>query len=211
MSITSTDIVNMALGKLGAKQIATGYTLDTDTTPDGLQAKLHYAQTRDSLLRSYEWRFASGRAILQMDSVVPAFEYSNQFLLPQDYLRMKSVYSCGSAADSTMTYSDSIPPERWTIEGNKLLINETDVSILYVKQITDTTKFDSLFVEVLILQLALKLLHPLAGTDATQLKQGLLQELDSAVRRARTVSSADVRKFGSSDFNVARYGSGITY
>lgn len=195
----------MALGKLGAKQIATGFTLDTDITPDGLQAKLHYAQTRDSLIRSGEWRFASGRAKLQMDSTVPAFGWSHQFLLPQDFLRMKSVNSGGNSSWSVMDYPDASWPNWFTIEGNRLLTCESEIGIYYVKRITDVDLFDPLFVEVLILQLALKLLHPLAGTEATQLKQGLLQELGMALRTARTVSAAEVAHAGSSDWNNSRY------
>jgi hypothetical protein len=202
MALTETSLVNMALGKIGAKQIATGYTIDTDTTPDGLQAALHYDQTRDALLRSFIWRFATGRASLQMDSVVPAFEYSAQFLLPTDFLRMISVYS------DEVENAEQITEDSYAIDGKKLLIDETAVNIRYIKQITDVTLFDPLFVEVLILQLALKLLHPLAGTDTTQMKQGLNEELRQVMSSARLVSFSETNNAGennSPSWNLSRY------
>ena len=194
MALTATKIANMALGKLGAKQIASAYTLDTDTTPDGLQAALHYEQTRDALLRSFVWRFAIGRATLQMDSATPPFEYSNHFLLPTDFLRMISVY------DDNSGNAENITEYPYAIEGNRLLIDETSVSIRYIKRITDVTLFDPLFVEVLILKLAIKMLPPLAGTDANQLMQGLIEELRQVMSSARLVSFSESNTSGESHY-----------
>ena len=201
-TLTETKIANMALGKIGGKQIASGYTIDTDTTPDGLQAALHYEQTRDALLRSFVWRFATGRTNLQMDSIVPAFEYPAQFLLPTDFLRMISVYS------DEVENAEQITDDSYAIEGKKLLIDETAVSIRYIKQITDVTLFDPLFVDVLILQLALKLISPIAGTDATQMKQGIVEELRQMMSSARLVSFSETNNAGernSPTWNNSRY------
>ena len=184
-TLTETKIANMAIGKVGGKQIATGFTLDTDTTPDGLQAALHYEQTRDALLRSFVWRFATRRANLQMDSVVPAFGWTTQFILPTDFLRMISVYI------GEIENPSQIDETLYAVEGNKLLTNEETFGIRYIKKVTDVTLFEPLFTEVLILQLAIKLLYAIAGTDTVQLKQSIEMELRQTLGSARLVSLSE--------------------
>lgn len=184
-TLTETRIANMALAKIGAKQIASGYTIDTDTTPDGLQAALIYDQTRDALLRSFVWRFATGRAMLQMDSVVPSFGWEAQFILPQDFLRMISVYI--GEVESPSQIDETL----YAIEGNRLLADEETFGIRYIKRIEDVTLFDPLFVQVLILQLALQLLSALAGIDTVQLKNSLELELNRVLTSARLVSLSE--------------------
>ena len=60
---TETQVCNMALGRIGAQQIADGL-LDTEDSNHAIQCRLHYAQTRDALLRSHWWRFAKARVDL---------------------------------------------------------------------------------------------------------------------------------------------------
>lgn len=54
--VTEVDLCNRALGRLGAASIT---ALDgSDTSDEATQCALHYAETRDALLRRYPWRFA---------------------------------------------------------------------------------------------------------------------------------------------------------
>ncbi len=89
---------------------------DSSDSPEAISCRTHYEQTRDALLRSHFWRFASARASLSQDSTDPAFEWDNQFILPSDFLRLKSVddgfVSC--ALVSNFSYA---------IEGDRLLSN----------------------------------------------------------------------------------------
>jgi hypothetical protein len=68
MSFTSDELklVNQALGRIGSTSIADNENGLT-TCNNWVQSNLHYAQTRDSLLRSYEWNFAMEQA--QLDEV----------------------------------------------------------------------------------------------------------------------------------------------
>jgi hypothetical protein len=129
----------------------------------------------------------------------PDFEWSYKFKLPDDFLRLKSDYT----ADETLGVND-----RFTIEGKYLLTNDDEAEVRYIRKVTDPAEFDPLFTEVLILQLALKLVNPLAGTNTSQLKRDLKQDLADAMRRARTVCSTEINVSGRSDWNLARYGSG---
>jgi hypothetical protein len=53
------------------------------------------------------------------------------------------------------------------------------MKIRYIKRVTDPPSFDPLFVEVLVLQLALKMLFPIAGAgrEAIILRRELMVEL----------------------------------
>ncbi|MHC4605184.1 MAG: hypothetical protein ACYS6W_17855, partial [Planctomycetota bacterium] len=143
------------LGKLGAKRI-NDYTDATDTKPGAIQCRLHYEATRDSLLRSHWWRFASARAELSQDTETPDFEWDYQFKLPNDFLAMKSIYEDRYSNENLRSYA---------LEGKMLLTNEDEMSIRYIKKVTDVTQFDPLFVKVLVLLLADEMIGPLAGGD----------------------------------------------
>ncbi len=51
------DLCNQSLGKIGAKRFDFGDT----SSLQSLQCLLHFDQTRDSLLRTFEWPFAKTR------------------------------------------------------------------------------------------------------------------------------------------------------
>jgi len=56
MALDETALCNMALGRIGAAQLT---DLDTDSSAEATQCNLHLDATRDALLRSHSWRFAS--------------------------------------------------------------------------------------------------------------------------------------------------------
>lgn len=127
----------------------------------------------------------------------PAFEWTYQYLLPTDFLRLRSVY------ENDMT---DHPATRFEIEGRRLLTHYETVSLKYIKKITDPKLFEELFRQVLILRLALTLCYPLAGTDAVRMRQELREELLQIEARARTVAMQENDTTGRQDFNLARYG-----
>jgi len=186
--ISVTQICNAALGKIGAKRI-NDYT--EDSSVQAIQCRTHYEHTRDALLRSHFWRFASDRAELTEDAEEPAFEWDSQFILPNDFLRLKSVYEDNNTAgDSTR--------QSFAIEGQRILTNESTCQIRYIKKVTDPTKFDPLFTEVLILQLALKFIGPLAGGDP-KLQDIVQRELDALMPAVRALDRQETNTTGRHD------------
>ncbi len=99
---------------------------------------------------------------------IPAFDYSYWFALPSDCLRVLSV------GDDLYEYK---------IEGGRLLYNSDEADLKYVAQITDTTAFDSQFVQLLALALAVKISVKL--TDNANLKESLKADLRDMLREAR--------------------------
>ena len=190
--MSATNICNLALGRIGSKRIN---NIETDNTVEAIQCRIHYAQTRDALIRSHWWRFATKRAELSQDITDPAFGWNNQFVLPVDFLRLKRVYS------------NDYPTKRsFSIEGDRILTNEDTVNITYIALVEDTSKFDALFIEVLVLRLAIKLVMPLAQDNV--LRRDLSVELQPLMSQVRTIDFQEQNNTGRNDhrtWNDARY------
>lgn len=201
MALSTTKICNMSLGRIGAKRI-NDFDDATDTKPEAIQCRLHYEQTRDALVRSHHWRFASARVALSQDTDDPDFEWGNQFILPNDFMQLKSIYDA-TLVDNTR--------RSFAIEGQRLLTNDNTMQIRYIKKVTDVTEFDPLFVEVLILQLALKLVAGLARTDP-KLKAEIKDDLKLLMPKVRALDRQEARgkgranQFTWSDVRVTRGG-----
>ncbi len=194
MSLTEKEVVvcNQALDRINS----TNFTFAVQTKQEGIKANTHYTQTRDALLRSFEWSFAKARAALVADTNTPDFEWDYQFNLPADYLRQREVYGVGGLFLTT---------DRWVIEGNKLLTNDSTADLKYIKKVTDPDDFDPLFTEVLILQLVRKFLSALAGTETSAFRKELLVELKAVMSKARVVCRQESNVSGRSDWNLARF------
>ena len=190
MSISNTSICNMALGKIGSKRINKFEDTTEDSIP-AIQCRLHFKQTRDALLRSHYWRVAQGRAVLSQDTEDPLFEYDNQFILPTDFMRLKSFFGDNVTPSGNLRIT-------FAIEGQRILTNESTVSLRYIKKVTDPTKFDPLFIEVLILTLALKLIGPLAG-GAPPLQKVVQDELRLLMPGVRALDRQETNTIGRSN------------
>jgi len=184
---SETLLANMSLARLGSKQLT---NLATDTSVEAIHCRTHYEQTRDSLLRSHWWRFAQARATLTEDTDTPAFGWDYQYVLPDDFFRLMWVFQDNVPPENVTTYS-------YDIEGQRILSNQDTIQILYIKKVTDPTKFDPLFVEVLTLSLAIKLVMPLSQDKV--LARELRDELEGLMSRVRTIDRQETNTVGSSD------------
>ena len=193
MALSETRICNTSLARIGAKRIN---NFDTDTSPEAIQCRTHYEQTRDALIRSHSWRFARARGELSQDAVDPDSEWDNQFILPNDFLRFRSIVE-------EEGYSSR--HRRHSLEDDRFLTNFSTVNMRYIKKVIDPTKFDPLFVEVLVLQLALKLVAALAKTDP-KLKADIKDDLKLLMPKVQAVDDDETDVGGRSDWNLARHG-----
>lgn len=192
-ALSETRICNMSLSDLGAKRIN---NFETDDSKQAILCRLHYEPTRDALIRSHWWRFARARATLSQDTTDPDFEWDNQFILPNDYLRFRSI-------EEESGYTSR--SRRHAIEGDRFLTNFSTVNMRYIRRVTDVTKFDPLFVQVLVLQLDLKLITGLAKTD-TKLKESIKADIKDLMPKVQAVDNDETDVGGRSDWNLARHG-----
>lgn len=194
-TLSETSICKQALGRIGALTID---NVETDTSPQAIQCRLHYEQTRDALMRSHNWRFASGRETLTVSGTTPDFEWDFQYPLPTDFMAMKSIFEGRFTAINFRNYA---------IEGNLLLTNETTMEIRYTKKVTDVSEFDPLFVKLFILLLADVLIGPLAGGDP-RIQKKIDDAVDNLMPSVRALDGQETNTAGraeSSTWNDARF------
>jgi hypothetical protein len=199
----STEICNMALGRIGAKRI-NNYDDNTETKPQAIQCRLHFEQTRNALQRSHFWVFNKRRASLSEDTETPDFEYDHQFLLPNDFLRYRYKYDSNANHNAISDFSFSLETKS---DGTKILLtDETSVNLVYSALIEDPTAFDALYTELLVLKLAQKLVTPLAGGNKEimrEIKDDILR-LEPRVRALDRNEGIGTRKEDQATWNDAR-------
>jgi len=137
-----------------------------------------------------------GTGYPDVDALNPDFDWTYQYQLPSDFVRLIGVQEMDDIDDID---------DRISIEGTRILTNYETLSITYVKKITDPTLFEDLFAELLILRLAKKLLNPLAGTASRVFREELGVELKKVEGRARAINSNENRQGGRYNWNNARW------
>lgn len=195
MATSETSICNQALGIIGAKRI-NDFSDTTDEKPQAIQCRLHYEPTRDALQRFHFFRFTRDRVVLVQDTTDPAFEWDNQFILPNNFLRFRSIFE-----EDGVTARN----RRHAIEGQRLLTNLSIVSLRYIKKVTDPTEFDPLFVKALVLFLADQFIGPLAGGDK-RIQDKIDRGLKVLVPKVQAVDDDETDVGGRSDWLLARFG-----
>ena len=89
MAATSVDICNSALHKIGAKRI----TSLSDDTKQAIILNDRYDALRKEVLRSHPWNFSIAYVALAATANTPVWpEWSHEFLLPSDVLRVLEGY-----------------------------------------------------------------------------------------------------------------------
>lgn len=113
------SICNEALDILGADRIVSL----TEDSVNARECNSCYTELRDRELEKHRWNFAHARVVLAPDTAAPPFDFTYQFTLPADCLRV-------------------MPPNRtnldWRSEGGKILTNDgTSINLVYIKRVTD--------------------------------------------------------------------------
>ena len=145
---TDVSICSNALRRLGDSPI----TSLTDDTERARLCNSFFTDARDTVLRTHPWNFSITRASLAQLSEAPAYGFSYMYALPTNPYCLRVL---------EMEYPDYIfKIENDATNGRVLLTDESTANILYIAQITNTTLFDSMFVETLTSKLAVDLAYP---------------------------------------------------
>ncbi len=102
------DLANQSLGKIGASQ-TTLAKVTAGTGSEAIQVNLHYEQTRDSLLRTFEWPFAKTRLRL-----VSAWLTDTTYTTDQYVWQSSLLYKAASAHTSDVFATD-LTAGKWTL------------------------------------------------------------------------------------------------
>ena len=170
MASNDLSICNSAMIKLGVEKIA---SMDENSRAAVL-CKEQYDKKRKQLLRSHYWNFAIKRHTFVSTGVTPEYEFSHQYELPEDYLRMAST---------------EFPGQFYQVESGKLLSNHAPFKGKYVADVSDTTLFDPVFDEALALLIADDLCFSL--TQDKGLKDRIQGELQMVLRDTRSFDAQE--------------------
>jgi hypothetical protein len=181
---TETQIINSALNKMGAERIL---SIDDNSDRARLMKNQYYIK-RDELLRMHPWRFST--AYVQLAAITkPAavFDFDYAYQLPSNCARV---------------FKTSLPSSaKWSeIEGGLLVTDYLDsdgLRVKYGKIITDVTKYDASFVELLAWFLAADTVY--AITQSRQAASDAQATFDRMLTTARSYSA----QVGSGDVVVA--------
>lgn len=194
-TLSETSICNMALGRIGSRRGVTGEMSDveTDTTIQGIHCRQHYEQTRNVLLKSHMWRFATKRAVLAPPTTTSEFEYDYKYNLPDDFLRLRSIYE----------YSPRFQYYKYAIEGTNIYSDEDSLDIRYIRKVTDVNDFDVLFTELFVLKLARKLVMPL--TQEVSIIASIDEEIKPFMSHVRAMDRNEQSLLGKNEMDCWIY------
>jgi hypothetical protein len=170
---SAVKICSDALVELGLQPINSF----ADSSDRALAASNLWPQVRDNVLRSHPWNCALARVVLSPDATAPAFEWSQQFTLPGDCVRVLSI-----GAKPT----DRIP---YVVEGGKVLCDEGVVYLRYVRRNDNPATYDPNLFRAMTLAMAAALAVP-ACEDVGK-KQDKERELMAVMRTARAVDGME--------------------
>jgi len=169
------DIANYALALLGQDPI-------TDLTEDSKAARtlnLRFDSVRDAVLRGHPWNFAVQRDSRAALATAPAWGWTYAYNLPSDFLRL---------LDFNPETRD--PYELETQDGERVLLTDaSSCDIKYIARVTDTTLYDSLFIEALAARLAWA--SCVAITGSAELLAKLKQDYEDKLGEARSIDGQE--------------------
>lgn len=198
---SAVDVCSLALIQLKQDSIV---ELDPPSSMAEKFCALAYHQVRRSTLRKHTWNFAGKRIVLTPASdQTPAFGFSHAYLLPPDFIRFIGRYDEEGEITSF---------EDFEIENGYLLYDGEDNSGINVRYVYDhdtVGKFDPLFLDLFVLDLAIALAPKFSGTENRQ--AALIKMRDAVFAEAKSVDGQERpprRKQRSKWLERRRYGMG---
>lgn len=200
MTTTKTSICNLALDTLTQAPLT---DVDTDNTPESRWFVRNYEIARDAEYRAHPWKFATTRASLTVDGTAPAFGWDCRYALPTGYIRLLPLTQDGEIDGMPIPHEIEADASTGTLY---ILTDEpSTLKVRYIKQITDPTKFDPLFVVALGAKLAMMGAHRFTG------KQSMLETAaalySDAIAQARLANAIEgtAQRPAADDVIAARY------
>ena len=181
---TKTDIANQALSLIGADSI----TSFEENTSTARRMRTVYDSSRKALLRLHPFQCATKRIKLAPLSVKPEFQYSYQFQLPDDLIRIINANT-----------------EDYVVEEDRLLSNSNQLNLVYVFDNKNEETYDSLFIECLVLYLASKITKATTGSQGTS--DSYYMQCQELIKQAKAVQAQEIpslQLFRDEDYTFTR-------
>ena len=186
------DMCNSALNLLGASTISAL----TDDSKNARLCNQRYEPVRNRVFRGHAWNCLTKRVQLAQDSSAPVVEYSFQYTLPSDCLRVLKVHT---------GVTDSIESDiNYAVEGRKIKSNEGTLYLVYIAIDTDPNNYDTYLQESISHQLAADIAY--AVTNNATLAKNYMERADERLREARFIDATEnsLGTIESNEFTNAR-------
>ena len=171
MALNDVALCSRALIRIGANPI----TSFQDGTAESEIAGALFPSTRDMLLSSYAWSFATGQLGLNKLTTSPTADYENAFELPTDFLRAISAGTAGRGRGLN-----------FRIARGNLHADSDDVVLTYIFR-PEEEEFPPYFDAALIARLAAEFTIPL--TESTTRAEALYRLSEDEFARARQIDA----------------------
>lgn len=176
--MTTTEIVNLALSKLGSSLIS---SLGDETVPGSKHGDLLYMPMLNRILREFPWSFATREATLAQLPAATSTDWDYSYTLPSDSVRLLKVK--GTEKDSK--------EENFARHGNTLHAKITPVVVEYITNNIEPDDFDGDFQDAFVTLLASELAAPVK--QSVQLGQAMREEyLTITLPKAKATDSREV-------------------
>ena len=187
------QLCNMALSHIGSDA-----RVSSISPPDGSVEAGHcatfYDQARTELLEPGVWSFSLKRAALATTTNLST-TWAYAYVKPSDCLRPLRVLLVGSTLtvftqDDAKYSPNDADGANYALEGEVIYSNEPDATLVYVRDITDTTKFTPSFTSALGYLLAGYVAGPIIkGNEGTKIGDAMRQRAMSLADTAATASA----------------------
>lgn len=170
--MTQTEICNLALAKIGSYNVS---SID-EASNEARQCKRAWDNTRRMLLRDYDWNFATAEATLTQLDGQEAFDFDYAYALPSDYLRAIKFDDTFAAPGQSA----------WKIASEKLysdLSDADEAQLEYIRDVTDATKWDDVFVNAFAYYLAGNIAPSIQGSPELGIQ--LMQAGEAFLKEAK--------------------------
>lgn len=147
-SYSAVKICNMALTLLGAAHISAL----TEANEQASACNAQYEPCIDELMSRHDWVFAKSYSTLSRlsdEHDTDAYQYQ----LPSDCLRPLSIYG-------------AMPQPKWFVEGEYLVCSETEVTLVYIKKVTDPSTFSDGFAHAAASLIAARISPAIIGSPS---------------------------------------------
>lgn len=182
-----TTILNLALTRAGQAPVLSIDDTSSDTAKLG---KRLFPDTVKEVLRSHPWNCLTQRASLTPLTTAPIFGWAYSYPLPETCMYLSRVNGHES--------SESYVQDYYKVESGHILTDADVCNITYVGYTDDTSRFDPLLTESIIVLLASKLASRV-GRDA-RLSLSLLQEYMDAKLPAAMKADAREQKLRRNEY-----------
>lgn len=154
MANSATEICNLSLDLLSSDVVQ---NVVDPTNPTEEILKRWYDKSRRKALRSHPWNFAIKRVILSPSSTDPEFGWTYKFQTPSDFIRIATL----EGSDGRQIWKDE-----YEFESNHILYNDSTINLRYIYDLEDVTKFDELFTDLLVCEIALGISYKATGSNS---------------------------------------------